>query len=194
MNTKRNMLSLMGGLALLPLMASAAQPKAAPAGPQANAFPNFVLETHDGKKMRFYDDMLKNKIVVINMLYTTCTSYCSESTRNLVQVQEVLGLRLGRDVFMYSLSLQPEQDRPEILNAYAKAHDLQPGWTLMTGKPGEMEQLRHRLGFFDIDPATDATPSSHTGLICIGHVERDRWQMMPSMSSPKMISRAILTI
>jgi protein SCO1/2 len=175
-------------------MASAAQPKAAPAGPQANAFPNFVLETHDGKKMRFYDDMLKNKIVVINMLYTTCTSYCSESTRNLVQVQEVLGLRLGRDVFMYSLSLQPEQDRPEILNAYAKAHDLQPGWTLMTGKPGEMEQLRHRLGFFDIDPATDATPSSHTGLICIGHVERDRWQMMPSMSSPKMISRAILTI
>jgi protein SCO1 len=56
MNTKRNMLSLVGGLALLPLMARAVRPHAAPAGPQVNAFPSFVLESHEGKKMRFYDD------------------------------------------------------------------------------------------------------------------------------------------
>jgi protein SCO1 len=192
MNTKRNMLSLMGGLALLPLMARAVRPQAAPAGPQVNAFPNFVLESHEGKKMRFYDDMLKNKIVVIGMMYTACSGICPANITNLLQVQELLGPRVGKDIFMYSLSLQPEFDRPETLNAYVKLRDIKKGWSLMTGKPAEIEQLRRRLGFIDTDPTADANLANHTGVVRIGNVAKDRWMMMPVMSSPKMIARSIL--
>jgi protein SCO1 len=194
MNTKRNLLGLMGAAALSPLLASAANAKAPPAGPQVNTFPNFVLETHEGKKVRFYDDLLKNKIVVINMLYTYCSGICPANTSNLLQVQQELGKRLGKDIFMYSLTLQPEFDRPEALNAYVKQRGIKPGWTLLTGKPDEMEQIRRRLGFVDSDPVADADLSNHTGVVRVGNVALDRWFMMPALSRSQMISRAILEV
>uniref|UniRef100_UPI00286D034A SCO family protein n=1 Tax=Polaromonas sp. TaxID=1869339 RepID=UPI00286D034A len=99
MNTKRNMLGLMGGVALSPLLVVGTGPVAAfaGAGPQANYFPNLVLQSHEGKKLRFYDDVLRGKIVVINMMYTVCTGICPGNTANLLQVQQMLGNRLGRD-------------------------------------------------------------------------------------------------
>jgi protein SCO1 len=197
MNTsKRSMLGLLGGAALMPLWASANTYRTpmAPTGPQATTFPNFVLEAHDGRKLRFYDDMLKNKIVVIGMMYTSCSGVCPGNFTNLMLVQEMLGNRVGKDIFMYSLSLQPEFDRPEALKAYAKQRDLKPGWTLLTGKPPEIEQLRRKMGFYDSDPVADADLSNHAGVVRIGNVARDRWFMLPSMSSAKMIARAILEL
>jgi protein SCO1 len=193
MNTKRSMLGLMGGAALLPLIGSAKTASTPQqAGPKVNEFPNYVLESHDGRKLRFYDDMLKNKIVVIGMMYTACTGICPGNISNLLQVQEALGNRVGKDIFMYSLTLQPEFDRPDALKAYVKLRDIKPGWSLMTGKPSEIEQLRKRLGFFDTDPVADANIGNHTGVIRVGNVALDRWFMMPVMSSPKMIARAIM--
>ncbi|WP_309678212.1 SCO family protein [Polaromonas sp.] len=194
MNTKRNLLGLMGGAALLPLLASTGPLHASAPGPKVNAFPNFVLETHEGRKVKFYDDLLKNKIVVINMLYTYCSGICPANTSNLLQVQQELGKRLGRDIFMYSLTLQPEFDRPEALNAYVKQRGIKPGWTLLTGKPAEMEQIRRRLGFVDSDPIADADLSNHTGVVRVGNVALDRWFMMPAMSRSQQISRAILEL
>jgi protein SCO1/2 len=136
--------------------------------------------------------MLKNKIVVIGMMYTACTGICPGNISNLLQVQEALGNRVGKDIFMYSLTLQPEFDRPDALKAYVKLRDIKPGWSLMTGKPSEIEQLRKRLGFFDTDPVADANIGNHTGVIRVGNVALDRWFMMPVMSSPKMIARAIM--
>jgi protein SCO1 len=194
MNTKRNLLGLMGAAALSPLLTSAATAKTSTAGPQVNTFPNFVLETHEGKKVRFYDDLLKNKIVVINMLYTYCSGICPANTSNLLQVQQELGKRLGRDIFMYSLTLQPEFDRPAALSAYVKLRGIKPGWTLLTGKPDEMEQIRRRLGFVDSDPVADADLSNHTGVVRVGNVALDRWFMMPALSRSQQISRAILEL
>ncbi len=194
MNTKRNLLGLMSGAALLPLLTSPRALQAKPQGPQLNTFPNFMLETHDGRKVRFYDDLLKNKIVVINMLYTYCSGICPANTSNLLEVQSALGKRLGRDIFMYSLTLQPEFDRPEALSAYVKQRGIKPGWTLLTGKPDEMEQIRRRLGFVDSDPVADADLSNHTGVVRVGNVALDRWFMMPALSRPQQIARAILEV
>src|SRR5574342_42441 len=65
-------------------------------------FPNVVLQTRDGKAVRFYDDLLKDKTVLINFMYTTCTDDCRLTTAKLVQVQQLLGPRVGREIFMYS--------------------------------------------------------------------------------------------
>src|ERR1044072_2557808 len=82
---------------------------------QARYFPNFELTTHEGKKVRFYDDLIKDKIIVINFMYAQCEGICPGITTNLVKVQKLLGDRVGKDIFMYSFTLKPEQDTPEAL-------------------------------------------------------------------------------
>ena len=80
-------------------------------------FPNFELTTHEGKKVRFYDDLIKDKIVVINFMYANCEGICIPITMNLKRVQNLLGDRVGRDIFMYSITLKPKEDTPRRLEA-----------------------------------------------------------------------------
>ena len=89
---------------------------------QERHFPNFELTTHEGKKVRFYDDLIKDKIVVINFMYADCKGKCPVITANLVQVQKLLGERVGRDIFMYSITLDPKNDDAKALDHYAKMH------------------------------------------------------------------------
>ena len=93
----------------------------------AEYFPNVPLITQDGKKVRFYDDLLKGKAVVINAIYTHCTDRCPLSTARLAQVQRLLGDRVGNEIFFYSLSIDPERDTPEVLKAYAEKFHVGPG-------------------------------------------------------------------
>src|SRR5688500_8895652 len=92
------------------------------------SFPNVVLTTHEGKKVRFYDDLIKDKIVLINFMYVKCEGICPGTTANLAKVQKLLGKRVGKDIFMYSITLKPEEDTPEALRRYAKAYQVGPGW------------------------------------------------------------------
>src|SRR5919106_3390667 len=85
---------------------------------QARYFPNFELTTHASKKVHFYDDLIKDKIVVINFMYAQCEGICVPITRNLKRVQNLLGRRVGRDIFMYSITLKPEDDTPDKLKHY----------------------------------------------------------------------------
>ena len=92
--------------------------------------------------MRFYDDLIKDKVVVINFMYAQCEGICVPVTQNLKRVQNLLGKRVGRDIFMYSITLKPEEDTPEKLKHYVQMHKLKPGWTFLTGKPDEIQTLR----------------------------------------------------
>ena len=100
----------------------------------ADYFPNVPLTTHDGKTVHFFDDLLKDKVVAVNFIYTHCPDTCPLETAQLVQVQNIMGDRLGKDVFFYSISIDPERDTPEVLKAYAKRYkaDLS-GWKFLTG-------------------------------------------------------------
>src|SRR5258707_6762602 len=108
-------------------------------------FPNVVLTTHEGEQVRFYDDLVKDKFVTINMVYTSCKATCPLTTANLVRVQKMLGDRVGRDLSMYSITLDPEHDTPEVLNSYVKTFGVGSGWKFLTGKPEDIELLRRRL-------------------------------------------------
>src|SRR5216684_9394190 len=91
-------------------------------------FPNVALRTQDNKKVHFYDDLIKNKIVTINFFYAKCEGVCPGITANLVRVQRLLGERVGRDIFMYSISLKPEEDNPAVLKEYAESYKVRRGW------------------------------------------------------------------
>jgi len=88
---------------------------AATGGSKAGYFPNVLLRTHENQQVRFYDDLIRGKCVMITMLYASCEGICPRMTSNLARVQQLLGERVGRDIFMYSLTLKPQQDMPEVL-------------------------------------------------------------------------------
>ena len=157
------------------------------------SFPNVTLTTHEGKKVKFYDDLLKDKIVIINFMYVKCEGTCPGTTANLVKVQKLLGNRVGKDIFMYSITLKPEEDSPKVLNEYAKAYKVGPGWQFLTGDPKDIELLRQKLGFIDRDPVRDANKSNHITMLRWGNEPNTLWAGCPaSLAASKIVKEISL--
>lgn len=154
-------------------------------------FPDLVLTTHEGKKVRFYEDLVKDKIVIINMMYAKCEGICPPITTNLVKVQKMFGDRMGKDIFMYSFTLKPEQDTPEVLRKYAEAHKVRKGWTFLTGSVADMELVRRKLGYTDPDPKLDADKTNHTGMLKYGNEPLMRWGSCPGMSKADWVVESV---
>ncbi|HKY26381.1 MAG TPA: SCO family protein [Pyrinomonadaceae bacterium] len=153
--------------------------------------PNITLTTHEGRKVKFYDDLIKDKIVILNFMYAKCEGICPGTTANLVKLQRVLGDRVGKDIFMYSITLDPERDTPAVLNRYAKAYHTKPGWLFLTGNPKDVELLRRSLGFIDLDPLRDANKSNHIGMLRYGNEARQLWAGCPGTMQPSKIAKLI---
>src|SRR5215510_2642810 len=133
-------------------------------------FPNLPIVTQDGKTLRFYDDLLKGKIVVINFIYTSCQDICPIATARLAQVEEKLGDKVGRDLFFISMTVDPEHDTPERLNEYAKAFGTGPGWFFVTGKPEDVRAINYKLG------ERSQNLSDHRNEIVVGNEVTGQWQ------------------
>src|SRR6185295_15723604 len=155
-------------------------------------FPNLVLTTHEGKQVRFYEDLIKDKIVLINMMYAKCEGICTPVTMNLKKVQELLGDRVGRDIFIYSLTLKPEEDTPMMLKHYAQMHHVGPGWLFLTGSSQDIELLRKKLGFTNPDPKLDADKSQHIGMVRYGNEALTLWAACPGMANASWIVESVL--
>ena len=162
------------------------------AAARGDDFPNPLLLTHTGQRVRFHDDLVKgNKAVLFNMMYASCSNICPPNTANLLAVQRILAGRMGRDLHFFSLTLQPDLDRPPDLQAYAGRYGVGPGWTFLTGRREDIEAVRRKLGFVDPDPRVDARLAQHTGMVRLGNAARDRWSMMPALLPPQRLARSI---
>ncbi|WP_375738603.1 SCO family protein [Pseudomonas boanensis] len=194
MNTRRNLLGGLGvgALGLLALGAyGRTNERESRQRTLGDKFPNVPVFTHEGKKVSFYDDLIRGKVVVLNMMYTSCGNTCPTATANLRRVQQLLGDRLGRDVFMYSITLQPELDQPRHLKEYIDKFRIGPGWQFLTGTPEDIRALRYSLGFYDVEPEVDRNQFTHTGMVRIGNEPIDRWTMAPALTEPDHIMSAI---
>jgi len=157
-----------------------------------NHFPNVRLQVHDGRTVRFYDDLIRDKVVLINFMYLGCgDGTCPITTAALRRVQELLGERVGQDVFIYSITLNPEYDTPEALAAYAKSFEVGPGWLFLTGAPRDIERLRRSLGFYERDPAEDADKTRHVAMVRYGNERRQLWAMTSALVSPEVMVKSI---
>jgi protein SCO1/2 len=145
------------------------------ASPGPAVFTNARLRTHENKEVRFYDDLIRGKHVLINMMYATCEGTCPLVTSNLVKVYESLKDRMGKNLFMYSITVKPEEDDPAALKNFAKMHRaLLPGWTFLTGDPYDIETIRFRLfGMNHI--AIDTNIYGHTSFLLIINDATNRW-------------------
>jgi protein SCO1/2 len=156
----------------------------------ANYFPNVILTTQDGKKVHFYDDMLKGKSVVIDMIYTTCGYACPLETARLVQVQKILGDRVGKDIFFYSITIDPANDTPKVLKAYAEKYHVGPGWTFLTGKKSDIELIGKKLGLWNNEPDPN-NPDGHTPSVLIGNEPGGQWMRNAATDNPRFLANMI---
>jgi protein SCO1/2 len=109
-------------------------------------FPNSVVVSHEGRELRFFDDVLRDKTVLISFIYASCGNSCPLETARLKKVAALLCPRLGSDIHFFSITIDPENDTPEILRAYHSRYRLGPGWTLLTGKKADLLLIQKRLG------------------------------------------------
>lgn len=141
----------------------------------SNYFPNVELVTQDGKKIRFYDDLIKNKVFAINFIYTRCTDSCPLETAALRKVQTSLGDLMGRDVFFYSISIDGDRDHPSELKEYATKFRAGQGWTFLTGSPEDVALLRQKLGLYRNDGKDEKTLDEHNITILMGNERAGQW-------------------
>lgn len=175
-------LSLLAGLAMLPgrgIRTVQAQdpPQAhdhrAPSQENAAArkyFSDVVLLNQNGEQMRFYSDLLKGKVVVINSFFTTCVSVCPPMNRTMEKIQAAFAERVGKDIFLISISVDPTTDTPPRLKEYAERFHAKPGWYFLTGKKENVDLALYKIGQY-VEAKDD-----HSTVIIIGNERTGLWK------------------
>jgi cytochrome oxidase Cu insertion factor (SCO1/SenC/PrrC family) len=156
----------------------------------ASYFPNVPLVTQDGKTVRFFDDLIQGKVVAINFIYTRCPDSCPLETARLREVRRILGDRVGRDVFFYSITIDPEHDTPEGLMKYAEKFQAGPGWLFLTGKEADITLLRRKLGLYS-EEDRGAESRDHDLSLIIGNQATGRWQKASPFENPYILANLI---
>jgi protein SCO1 len=154
----------------------------------ANYFPNVPLTTHEGKSIKFYDE-IKGKSVAINVIYTSCKDECPLETAKMAQVARIFGDRMGKDIFFYSISIDPKHDTPAVLKAYAKNFNVGPGWQFLTGDPADIKALVKKLG---LSRGSDgANKDGHTASLMVGDEPGGQWMRNSAVDNPAFLSASI---
>lgn len=199
---------LLGWTAMAPLAAAAeavagVTQKAALTGGTATAsdlarqriqrmhFPNVPLYTHEGKRVMFYDDLVKGKIVTMNFFFAKCDEVCPMVMANLARVQTRLAADLNKRLFMYSLTLKPEEDTVDAIRQFREMHHARPGWTFLTGKPQDLEKVRRGIGFSYPNPVVDKDKTQHIGNVRYGNEPLMLWAACPGMAHADFIAESV---
>ena len=140
-----------------------------PAVLAAPAIPDVSLVDQDGKKIRFYTDLIAGKIVAVNFVFTTCSTICTPQGARFAELRKLLRDKAGRDIHLISVSIDPQSDTPAKLKAWSEKLGAGPGWTLVTGEKNEVVRLLKSLGAFDVDI------KRHTPSLLLGNDRDKRW-------------------
>ena len=157
----------------------------------ADYFPNVPLVTQNGKVVHFYDDLLKGKTVAIDLIYTHCVDSCPLETARLVQTQKLLGNRVGKDIFFYSITIDPKRDTPAVLKAYAEKYHVGPGWLFLTGKQADIDLISKKLGLYS-DPDS-GNRDGHTTQLMVGNVPTGQWMQNSATENPQFLANTLQT-
>jgi protein SCO1 len=188
-NDSRTRITTVAAL-LIGAVGLACSPPASAGGPWgANYFPNVTLTTQDGATVRFYDDLLKGKAVAINLIYTTCQDECPLETARLVQVQRLLGPRMGNDIFFYSITIDPKRDTPEVLKAYATKFGVGPGWLFLSGDENDIKLVTKKLGLSRSNDA--ASKDGHLPVLMLGNEPAGQWMRNSAVDNPRFLATTI---
>lgn len=171
--------------ALLLATAAAAAPPADLRQAGINYFTDVELVDQNGAKVRFYSDLLAGKVVVINSFFATCSGSCPVMSGTFRKIQTALGDRVGRDIHLVSITVDPETDTPEQLRKFAKAASAGPGWHLVTGSKENVTQTLRKLGLLT------ETKETHTAVVLIGNEPQGVWKKAFGLADSDEIVRLV---
>ena len=170
------------------LLTAHAQESRKQESPSQKYFSGIQLVNQDGEKMRFYNDLLEGKTVIINTFFATCQGSCLPLMRNLQKVQEALADRLGKDARIISISVDPAIDTPGALKAYATKLQAKPGWYFLTGDKASVEFALKKLGQFV------ENKESHTNLFIIGNDRTGLWKKAFGLATSEEIVKVVESV
>jgi protein SCO1/2 len=169
--------------------AVAPAPAATPARNEAASkkyFTDLELVTQNGEAVRFYSDVLKDRVVLINFIFTRCEDACPLLVHKLIKVKELLGDKVGDTVYFVSISIDPERDTPEDMKGFAERLNAQmPGWIFLTGAPDNVNHIVKKLGQYSPDV------EAHSTLLLAGNVKSRHWMKIPPNIPPGGIAEKL---
>jgi protein SCO1/2 len=157
-----------------------AAPASAPATVDVTLYDEPLLDQH-GRRVKLVSDVIADRIVVMDFIYTTCTTVCPVASAIFQMIQADLGDRLGRDVVMVSVSVDPGTDTPARLEAYARKYKAQPGWSFLTGGEHVVDKVLEGLGAYSQDF------TAHPNMTLVGDGRTGQWTRTYGFASPKHI-------
>jgi len=187
MNTVMRFKRRWAALALLAVSVLAPVTAAAQTPWGKDYFPNVSLTTETGKKVKFYDDVLKGKILVVNFIFTKCGDVCPLDTAQLKKVSEILGDKMGKSIFFYSISVDPKNDTPAALTEFKNKYQIGKGWTFLTGSVDDITLIQKKFG---LEPAGD-TPTEHSTTILLANEATGQWIKRSPYENPQMLANLL---
>ncbi|MBI3181487.1 MAG: SCO family protein [Myxococcales bacterium] len=181
-------LQAMALVVLFATQAAAGGPTGLPsAGEEAarSYFTDLELVDQDGRTYRFYSDLLRGNVVLISFGFTACKGACPPITAKLARVQKLLGERVGKDVRILTLTVDPVADTPPMLKRYADKVGAGPGWLFLTGAPNNVSAVLRKLG------DRSGQPEQHSTAIIIGDASAGSWLKLPSLEAADRIAWAV---
>ncbi|PYQ62164.1 MAG: SCO family protein [Acidobacteria bacterium] len=142
-------------------------------------FGDTILLDQDGREHRFYTDLVRGKIVIMDFIYTRCVGPCPILSSTFARLQARLGDRLGKDVFLLSFSVDPTYDTPARLKEYAGRFHAKPGWLFLTGSRENAETVLRRLGQWV------ESPEQHQTLYIVGNEPTGLWKKAFGLAKPE---------
>jgi|SaaInlV_125m_DNA_1040241.scaffolds.fasta_scaffold28212_2 protein SCO1/2 len=151
-------------------------------------FPNYELTAHTGETLKFFDDVIAGKVVAVNFIFTSCRDICPVETARMRDVFNLLGDRVGDDVFFYSITIDPARDDVETLKTYAERFGIDGDrWKFLTGKKEEIDHIRHTFGLYST-PEEEADLSNHNINLMIGNQVTGKWAKRTPFENPQILA------
>lgn len=156
--------------------------------PAQKYFTDVVLTNQNGEKVRFYSDLLAGKVVIINSFFATCKGVCLPMNRNLEKIQEAFGERVGKDLYIISISVDPTIDTPPRLKEYAKKLNARPGWSFVTGDKQNVEFALKKLGHFVNER------ENHLNIFIIGNERTGLWKKAIGLAPSDQLVKVVESV
>jgi protein SCO1/2 len=144
-----------------------------------------LLLDQDGEELMFVSDVIGDNIVVMDFVYTTCTTICPVLSALFTQVQGKLGDAVGDEVRLVSMSVDPVRDTPQRLKAYSAKHRAGDGWLWLTGSKGEVDDVLLGLG------AYTSNFEDHPSMVLIGDGRTGEWKRLFGFPNPDRVVQIV---
>ncbi|MEX5360678.1 SCO family protein [Pseudomonas guariconensis] len=144
-------------------------------------FADVSLLDQNGMPVRLEKDLVGDRLVVMGFIYTRCTTVCPVVSSIMSKVQQQLGGRVGQEIQLVSISVDPQRDDSKRLLGYAKAFQRGPGWSWLTGSSYAITETLKGLGSFSADL------SQHPPLILVGDGRSGHWTRYYGFTDPAVL-------